>query len=47
MKAYKKYKCEMINNGENQKFSHFKKWILSDLQSTMDIYAMQNCWKTP
>ena len=27
MKAYRKYKCAMIKNGNNQKVSNLKKWI--------------------
>ena len=39
LKANIKYKCEMSNNREDQKFTKLKKWIFLESQSTMKMFC--------
>ena len=39
MKAHRKYKCEIINNGDGKKVANLKKRLLLDLQSAVDIFC--------
>ena len=38
MKAYRKYKCAIISNGDDQKVTNLKKWLLLDSHSTVDNF---------
>ena len=38
MKYYKKYKCAIINNRDNQKVANLNKQIFLDSQYTVDIF---------
>ena len=39
MEYYRKYKCAMSNNWDDQNFTNLKKWLVLDSQYTVDIFC--------